>query len=98
MSAEWKVPLAAARYDTAVLIVADLCCSLSSEFIGLKLKSAEFLKLSVISPQMMIYMFSNRQAVHCFLEKLRESVLANFVLAPKAVIGEQLLSRCWQHL
>lgn len=50
MSTELKAPIAAAHYDTTVLISSDLYCSLSLEFIWPKLKSAEFMKLSVIFP------------------------------------------------
>lgn len=50
MSTELKVAIVAARYDATLLIVHDLYYSLCLEFIRPELKSAEFLKLSVIFP------------------------------------------------
>lgn len=86
MSIELKVTTAAARYDTTLLSVHDLSYSFSLEFIGPKWKSAEFLKLRVI------YMLSNRQAIHCFQKKAPESVWGNFLFiqplfSPNAVIS-----------
>lgn len=50
MSTELRVTIVAARDDTTLLIVYDLYYSLCLEFIRPELKSAEFLKLSVIFP------------------------------------------------